>query len=72
MPSPLFRIKEYETKIAELESETDRLSQALEVQKAAAEQAQTVASKKADELGREIQKRVRSAWSQFFNQRDSP
>ena len=51
-------ITEYETKIAELETETDRLSQALEAQKAVAEEAQAAASKKIEELGREIQKKV--------------
>ena len=51
-------MKEYETKIADLESETDRLSQALDAQKATAEQAQAMASKKVDELGREVQKKV--------------
>ena len=51
-------MKEYEAKIADLESETDRLSQALEAQKNAAEQAQAAASKKVDELGREVQKKV--------------
>ena len=54
------RIKEYEAKITDLESETDRLSQSLDSQKAAAEQAQAVASKRIDELGREVQKKV---WS---------
>lgn len=53
-----YRIKEYESKVAELESETDRLSQALETQKHVAEEARTVASKKADELTKEIQKKV--------------
>ena len=51
-------ITEYETKIADLETETDRLSQALEAQKAVAEEAQAAASKKIEELGREIQKKV--------------
>lgn len=52
------RIKEYESKIAELESETDRLSQALETQKHAAEEARVVASKKLDELTKEVQRKV--------------
>ena len=51
-------ITEYETKIADLETETDRLSQALEAQKAVAQEAQSAASKKIEELGREIQKKV--------------
>ena len=51
-------ITEYETKIADLETETDRLSQALETQKAVAEEAQAAASKNIEELGREIQKKV--------------
>ncbi|KAI0630292.1 CASP C terminal-domain-containing protein [Trametes polyzona] len=51
------RIKEYESKVAELESETDRLSQALEAQKRTAEEAQAVASKKVDELTKDIQKK---------------
>lgn len=53
-----YRIKEYESKVTELESETDRLSQALETQKHAAEEARTIASKKAEELTKEIQKKV--------------
>ena len=52
------RITEYENKIAELETETDRLSQALESHKAAAEDSQAITSKKVDELAREVQKRV--------------
>ncbi|KAM5530766.1 hypothetical protein V8D89_015573 [Ganoderma adspersum] len=52
------RITEYENKIADLETETDRLSQALESHKAAAEDSQAVASKKVDELAREVQKRA--------------
>ncbi|KAI0780119.1 CASP C terminal-domain-containing protein [Fomes fomentarius] len=52
------RIKEYESKIADLESETDRLSQALDAQKKATGEAQTAAARKADELGREVQKKV--------------
>lgn len=52
------RIKEYESKVAELESETDRLSQALETQKHVTEEARAVAAKKADELTKEIQKKV--------------
>ncbi|KAI0663567.1 CASP C terminal-domain-containing protein [Cubamyces menziesii] len=51
------RIKEYESKIADLESETDRLSQALEAQKRATEEAQAAAAKKVDELGKEVQKK---------------
>ena len=57
-PGLRYSITEYETKIADLETETDRLSQALEAQKAAAEEAQAAASKKIEELGREIQKKV--------------
>lgn len=52
------RIKEYESKITDLESETDRLSQALDAQKKATGEAQAAAAKKVDELGREVQKKA--------------
>ncbi|KAI0374103.1 hypothetical protein BV20DRAFT_1033504 [Pilatotrama ljubarskyi] len=51
------RRNEYEAKIAELESETDRLSQALEAQKRVTEEVQTAASRRADELTKEVQKK---------------
>ncbi|KAI0823762.1 CASP C terminal-domain-containing protein [Trametes gibbosa] len=51
------RIKEYESKVAELESETDRLSQALESQKLAAEETRSVTAKRVDELTKEVQKK---------------
>ena len=47
-----------ESKTTELETETDRLSQALEAQKVTTNEAQAAAVKKVDELGREVQKRV--------------
>ena len=53
------RVKELESKITELETETDRLSQALDAQKSTASEAQTKLSKQLDESGRELQKRVR-------------
>ncbi|RDX55044.1 hypothetical protein OH76DRAFT_1397388 [Lentinus brumalis] len=52
------RMQEYEIRIADLESETDRLSQALEAQKLATEAAQAAASKRVEELGREVQKKA--------------
>ncbi len=51
-------ITEYENKIADLETETDRLSQALDSHKAATEESQAVASRKVQELARDVQKRV--------------
>ena len=60
------RITEYENKIADLESETDRLSRTLESQKTAAEESQAVASKKVDELSREVQKRVHNTISCLY------
>ena len=51
-------MQEYEIKIADLESETDRLSEALEAQKSATEAAQAAAAKKVEELGREVQKKA--------------
>ena len=52
------RIKDYQAKVAELESETDRLSRALDAQKLATAEAIAAASKKAEDAGRELQKRV--------------
>ena len=54
----VYSIAQYETRIADLEIETDRLSHTLETQKVAAEEAQAAAFKKTEELGREIQKKV--------------
>ena len=53
-----YRVKELEAKVVELESETDRLSTALEAQKTTAAEAQAAAAKKVDELSRDIQKKV--------------
>jgi len=51
------RIKEFEAKVAELESETDQLSRALDAQKLATADAKAVALKKAEETARELQKK---------------
>ncbi|KAI0733144.1 CASP C terminal-domain-containing protein [Fomitopsis betulina] len=51
------RIKEYQFKVAELESETDRLSRALDTQKLATTDANAVAFKKAEDAARELQKK---------------
>ncbi|EPT04993.1 hypothetical protein FOMPIDRAFT_1156498 [Fomitopsis schrenkii] len=51
------RIKEYQFKVAELESETDRLSRSLDAQKLATADATAAASKKAEDAARELQKR---------------
>ncbi|KAI0789119.1 CASP C terminal-domain-containing protein [Abortiporus biennis] len=49
------RHQDLEDKITELESETDRLSQALESQKSLTAEVQTALSKKAEETSRELQ-----------------
>ncbi|KAJ3550102.1 hypothetical protein NM688_g5108 [Phlebia brevispora] len=51
------RVKQLEAKVAELESETDRLSAALDAQKKATTEAQAAAAKKAEETSRELQKK---------------
>lgn len=52
------RVKELETKISELESETDRLSAALDAQKRTTLEAQTAAAKKVEDMSKELQKKV--------------
>ena len=52
------RLKELQDKVAELESETDRLSHALEAQKAATLEAQAKAAKQVEEASKELQKKV--------------
>lgn len=52
------RLNELQTKVSDLESETDRLSQALEAQKAATIEVQTAATKKVEEVSRDLQKKV--------------
>lgn len=51
------RVKGLESKITDLESETDRLSRALEVQKSATLDAQAAATRKVEESARELQKK---------------
>ena len=51
-------VKELEVKVAELESETDRLSTSLEVQKRTTVDAQTTSARKVEEMNRELQKRA--------------
>ena len=51
-------MKELDAKVAELESETDRLSSALEAQKRATIEVQTTAAKRVEETHRELQKRA--------------
>lgn len=53
-----YRVKGLESKITDLESETDRLSRALEVQKSATLDAQAAATRKVEESARELQKKV--------------
>lgn len=52
------RLNELQTKVSDLESETDRLSQALEAQKAATIEVQTAATKKVEEVSRDLQKKA--------------
>ena len=52
------RLNELQTKVSDLESETDRLSQALEAQKTATIEVQTAATKKVEEVSRDLQKKV--------------
>lgn len=54
----MYRLNELQTKVSNLESETDRLSQALEAQKAATIEAQTAAAKRVEEVSRDLQKKV--------------
>ncbi|KAH9839474.1 CASP C terminal-domain-containing protein, partial [Rhodofomes roseus] len=51
------RIKEFEAKVTELESETDQLSRALDAQKLATADAKATVTKKAEESARELQKK---------------
>ncbi|TFY67935.1 hypothetical protein EVJ58_g1340 [Rhodofomes roseus] len=51
------RIKEFEAKVTELESETDQLSRALDAQKLATADAKATVTKKAEETARELQKK---------------
>lgn len=52
------RLKELQDKVTELESETDRLSHALEAQKVVTLEAQVKAVKQAEEISKELQKKV--------------
>ena len=52
------RVKELEAKLSDLESETDRLSTALDAQKAATAEMRSNATKKVEELSRELQKKA--------------
>ena len=52
-------MKELQEKVTDLESETDRLSEALDAQKATTVEAQSAAAKQLEEVSRELQKRVR-------------
>lgn len=54
-------LKDLQEKVAELETETERLSRALEVQKAATVEAQTAAAKQVEEASRELQKKSTEA-----------
>ncbi|GBE81022.1 CASP C terminal-domain-containing protein [Sparassis latifolia] len=51
------QLKELESKVSDLETETDRLSQALEAQKVATKAAQATAAKKAEEAAKELRKK---------------
>lgn len=53
------RVKDLESQISELESESDRLSQALDAQKARIGEMEVAAGRKADDVAREIQSKVR-------------
>ena len=50
---------ELRNKVTDLEAEVDRLSQALEAQINATAEAQTIGKKTADEITRELQRKVR-------------
>ncbi|KAK7692571.1 hypothetical protein QCA50_004201 [Cerrena zonata] len=52
------RVRDLESKITELETETDRLSQALDAQKSMASETQAKMAKQLEESVREVQKRV--------------
>lgn len=52
-------VRDLESKITELETETDRLSQALDAQKSTASETQAKMAKQLEESVREVQKRVR-------------
>jgi homeobox protein cut-like len=51
-------LKELQEKAAQLESETDRLSEALEAQKMATAGVQNDAARQIDEMSKELQKKV--------------
>ncbi len=51
-------LQDLQTKVSELESETDRLSSALEAQKAATVDIQAATSKKVEEISKELQRKV--------------
>jgi len=55
------RVQSLESKVTELESETDRLSKALEAQKLSTAEAQAAAAKKVEEVARELQKKSNEA-----------
>lgn len=55
-----FRVESLESQLHELESETENLSHSLDYQKARTVEAEAAGQKRADELLKEIQKKVRS------------
>ncbi len=55
-----FRVKSLESQIHELESETEGLSHSLDHQKSRTLEAEVAGQKRADDLSKEIQKKVRS------------
>ena len=52
------KVKDMESQISELESESERLSEALNAQKAATSNVELAAGKKADELAKEVRSRA--------------
>lgn len=54
----LRRLTELQLKVSELETETDRLSGALEVQKGTTSQAESAAAKRVEEVSKEFYKKV--------------
>lgn len=54
-------VKELRDKVTDLETEVDRLSQALEAQTAATAEAQATGKKTVDEITRELQRKVRAS-----------
>ena len=61
-------LQELQSKVTDLESETDRLSSALEAQKAAASDTLAASTKKVEDISKELQRRV---WS-FSTWRSCP